>query len=58
MAPLEWEEFKESFKIRFLPNSARAMEKMEFETLKQDANMSITEHDIMFVQLSRYMYLT
>ena len=49
-----WEEFKEAFMERFVPESVRRAKAREFEDLKQLPSMSVAEYDIKFTQLSRY----
>ena len=47
-----WEEFKEAFMERFLPESIRTARARE--ELKQLPNMTMVEYDVRFTQLSRY----
>ena len=49
-----WEEFREFFMERFLPESVRKAKAREFEDLRQIPSMSVSEYDIRFTQLSRY----
>ncbi|WRX23573.1 Retrotransposon gag domain - like 10 [Theobroma cacao] len=53
--PLAWSELSVAFLGRFLPLSVRNARAREFQTLVQTSSMTVSEYDIKFTQLSRYV---
>ena len=51
--PIEWEEFRESFRGKYFPRERREVKVYEFINLNQ-GNMSVEEYSLMFSMLSIY----
>ncbi|XP_052177545.1 uncharacterized protein LOC127791600 [Diospyros lotus] len=53
--PMTWARFKEAFDAKYFPRSWRKEKTWEFMKLKQTDEMLVTQYDVKFTQLIRYV---
>jgi len=53
--PVTWARFKEAFNAKYFPRSWKEEKTWEFMKLRQTDEMSVTQYDVKFTQLIRYV---
>ena len=52
---MTWARFKEAFNTKYFPRSWKEEKTWEFMKLRQTDEMSVTQYDVKFTQLIRYV---